>query len=507
MTLIDNSAKTNWKFIGIVVIVAVVIGGGILMLRSSHSTPDYVPPLANLPTLPRALQTYSTQEECEAKASCTCAFVQCDYIPPGKTFEEVCGKDFKKGWQCIIQREEKTVDWQTYRNEEFGFEVKYPENWKIEEGSGYILSSQAGYEYISIDSVPIKTGQEILDVVMANTGMGECSPPNCRQPAEDEIFARNFEGNPFYYVFTNLFEGDLAVAYYVKNLDSSIAIRFRFFGRSGSENWPLRGDHSNEEEPNHDILKQILSTFRFIEKVSLCEKLEIGEERNSCRWETRSTAQTKGDCEAIGAGMIQQSCFYRVAVLLNDLELCPFVYREVCQTRFEQIEEGIQLTEDVIKVRASETITALKESNFEHLATIVHPEKGIRFSLDTYVSEDDVAFLNEEMNNFLEINKEYIWGYGDGTGFPIQSTPSEFYNKSLYSKDYAGAPEVNYNPVPIQRGNTNNNIFSFYEDPIEVEYYFPGISNINAWVSLKLVFEEYNGTWYLVGIVRDSWTI
>lgn len=48
-----------------------------------------------------AAQIFSTKEECEEKTGCECGFVNCDYIPPGKTFEEVCGKDFRKGWQCI----------------------------------------------------------------------------------------------------------------------------------------------------------------------------------------------------------------------------------------------------------------------------------------------------------------------------------------------------------------------------------------------------------------------
>ncbi|MFH1664186.1 MAG: FKBP-type peptidyl-prolyl cis-trans isomerase [archaeon] len=44
---------------------------------------------------------YSTQEECEEKNDCECNFVMCDYIPEGKTFEEVCGKGFEKGWKCV----------------------------------------------------------------------------------------------------------------------------------------------------------------------------------------------------------------------------------------------------------------------------------------------------------------------------------------------------------------------------------------------------------------------
>jgi len=41
---------------------------------------------------------FPTQEECEKASGEPCAYYMCDYIPPEKTFEEVCGKNFRKGW-------------------------------------------------------------------------------------------------------------------------------------------------------------------------------------------------------------------------------------------------------------------------------------------------------------------------------------------------------------------------------------------------------------------------
>ena len=43
-------------------------------------------------------KVFATQEECEKTTGRPCNFQMCDYVPEGKTFEEVCGKDFKKGW-------------------------------------------------------------------------------------------------------------------------------------------------------------------------------------------------------------------------------------------------------------------------------------------------------------------------------------------------------------------------------------------------------------------------
>ncbi len=47
------------------------------------------------------IQVYSTKDKCEADANCNCRFAMCDYVPKGKSFEEVCGKNFQEGWQCI----------------------------------------------------------------------------------------------------------------------------------------------------------------------------------------------------------------------------------------------------------------------------------------------------------------------------------------------------------------------------------------------------------------------
>lgn len=44
-------------------------------------------------------KTFLTEEACEKETQKSCSFAMCDYVPEGKTFEEVCGKDFQKGWR------------------------------------------------------------------------------------------------------------------------------------------------------------------------------------------------------------------------------------------------------------------------------------------------------------------------------------------------------------------------------------------------------------------------
>ncbi len=110
---------------------------------------------------------------------------------------------------------------------------------------------------------------------------------------------------------------------------------------------------------------------------------------------------------------------------------------------------------------------------------------------------------------FLPDKKVYTWGIYDGSGLLINLTPAEYYNKFIYDVDFVNAPEISYNRI-IGKGSTINNAFEVYPNTIIVEYHFSGFDPKYEgmdWRSLRLVFEEKDTVWYLIGIIHDQWTI
>lgn len=87
-----KTLKTNWKFLLIVLILAAVVGGGSLYYSSLVS---------------REISLFVKQ------------ILQ--ITKPGTAPDETAGTSTSS-----------VQDWQTYRNEEFGFEVKYPDQWIID---------------------------------------------------------------------------------------------------------------------------------------------------------------------------------------------------------------------------------------------------------------------------------------------------------------------------------------------------------------------------------------
>jgi len=184
---------------------------------------------------------------------------------------------------------------------------------------------------------------------------------------------------------------------------------------------------------------------------------------------------------------------------------------------FERNEDFIKTldnTSEAIEIKIRElgerTLEALRDRDMEWLSAMVHPEKNLRFSPYTYVDvNNDLVFTAEEIKTLLKSDKVYKWGKYDGSGEDIELTFEEYFSKFVYDKDFLNAEEVAYNRY-IGRGNTLNNIFEVYPEGRMMEYYFSGFEPKYEgldWESLKLVFEEKDGNWYLVGIVHDGWTI
>ncbi len=167
-------------------------------------------------------------------------------------------------------------------------------------------------------------------------------------------------------------------------------------------------------------------------------------------------------------------------------------------------------TEDAVRVRATEAIVALVTSDIAKFATLVDPKKGIRFSINSHVDvAHDKVLTASQLVPLYNSPIKYTWGVADGSGEKIILPFKTFVQQKLADHDYPAAPEIIYDGF---KGTTNviNNVAQVYPTAHTIEFYFPGFDAQNVgmdWRAVRMVFEQSNGAWYIVGIISDNWTI
>lgn len=149
-------------------------------------------------------------------------------------------------------------------------------------------------------------------------------------------------------------------------------------------------------------------------------------------------------------------------------------------------------------------------AEYPAVSALVHPEKGVTLTpYSTVEPSCDRNLLPAQLVVLPEDDIPYVWGIEDGTGAPIELTGREYFERYVFNADYTAAPETAVDTVLMQ-GNALENVASAYPEGRFVEYHFPGLDEQMAgydWCSLKLVFECYQGYWYLVGLVHSEWTV
>lgn len=161
-----------------------------------------------------------------------------------------------------------------------------------------------------------------------------------------------------------------------------------------------------------------------------------------------------------------------------------------------------------VMAKSKLAVTALKNKNMKALSALVHPTKGVRFSMAAYVdTQKDLTFRRQDVLKLYSL-PAYVWGQADGSGDDVKLKFDGYYKRYVYDNDFARAPVVVYNKV-VSRGNTICNIPEAYPNGRFVEYHFPGTKKYDGmnWASLRLVFEKSGREWYLVGVSHDEWTI
>ncbi len=163
-----------------------------------------------------------------------------------------------------------------------------------------------------------------------------------------------------------------------------------------------------------------------------------------------------------------------------------------------------QIMQDAIYIKQ-----ALAYQNYAAIAPLIHPTRGVRFSMYGYVDpQSDKVFSRAQFIQYLKASKiKFTWGQQDGTGdlyiTPLPSYLTSWVNGNKYK---AVAPTLN----EFQGyGNSLNNLTEVYTDNNFVEFYYSGSEEYSSmdWEALRLVFENYKGKPYLIAIVNDQWTI
>lgn len=173
-------------------------------------------------------------------------------------------------------------------------------------------------------------------------------------------------------------------------------------------------------------------------------------------------------------------------------------------------EEKDEVGSDNLLATTVDVLELLKEKDMEGLSNYVHPDKGLRFSPYGYIDvENHLVFSAEEVAGLADDDSGYTWGAYDGSGEPVELTFDEYYDQFIFDEDFTN-PQLIGNNVRVGQGNTVNNIGEVYPEARFIELHFQEIDPKYEgmdWRSLRLVFEELDGQWYLVAIIHDQWTI
>lgn len=156
MDLITEN-KTNLKYILIVLILAVLVAGGILAYQYWWLPKHEIKP-------PEITEPETCEDLC---GDGTCQEIVCMAIGcPCAETKESCPQD------CVGEID--TSNWQTYRNEEYGFEVKYPQGWKFKAISDQITQFGTNEEFLGVYHTPpnhIQVYQSVNDLLNNDQGL------------------------------------------------------------------------------------------------------------------------------------------------------------------------------------------------------------------------------------------------------------------------------------------------------------------------------------------------
>ncbi len=154
---------------------------------------------------------------------------------------------------------------------------------------------------------------------------------------------------------------------------------------------------------------------------------------------------------------------------------------------------------------ALDTARAFRDGDYAALAYYVHPEEGVTFTPNTTVDRSvDQTFTAGQIANAPGSSETYIWGTATDSAVPISLTLADYLSAYVWDENYLAQARISVDSTQVT-GNALENLTDAYPGCRYVEFYCPGEAPQTDWSALRLVYQQQDGVWYLVGVVHSAW--
>ena len=179
----------------------------------------------------------------------------------------------------------------------------------------------------------------------------------------------------------------------------------------------------------------------------------------------------------------------------------------ISKNNIESANKKVDSEEKSIIDLNKEIVNLLKNKNYDKLSTYIHPEKGIHFSMYSFVSDADKNFSKSDFEKYLHNDEKFTFGHKDGSGAIYTVSLKDYLKDWVFKKDF-GNGKINYNNFE-GKGNSLNNIKEKYPNAQTVENYLAGTVEYSYmdWNSLIFIFEKIDNQYYLIAIANNQWTV
>ena len=153
---------------------------------------------------------------------------------------------------------------------------------------------------------------------------------------------------------------------------------------------------------------------------------------------------------------------------------------------------------------ASQMINALSNKNLPTILSLIHPVKGVRLSeMVRFGGNDDKLFTRKMLKTYWKNHQKIDWGYTYARGdllrkdlwhylHDLSLNPRSINQVAKLDKRLRGFPVQEFGAL---RGYSLRHT-SFHSDTHDYD-----------WQGIIIILALYQGDWFVVGMLRDRWTI